>query len=348
MSVTVESFGKFPSGEEVKRFRLTGKNGLTASFLNYGATLQALEFDGKDLVLGFDTAEQYRATPGSYQGATIGRFGNRIAAGKFSLNGKEYTLCCNEENRGHLHGGTVGFDKKIWDAAILNDKEEPSVAFSLFSPDGEEGYPGNLKVTVTMTVTADNELKISYHASGDADTVLNMTNHAYFNLNGTDGGTVLDTVLTLRADFITPVDDLLIPDGSLMPVENTPFDFRSGKPIGQDIDSSHPQMLLGGGYDHNFVLSGEEKLHHAATAISPRSGIRLDCYTDQPAVQLYTAQGLESAYGKNNTPLYRHQGFCLETQQFPDSPNQPAFPTTTLKANETFDSVTIYRISKEK
>lgn len=187
MSVTVESFGKFPSGEEVKRFRLTGKNGLTASFLNYGATLQALEFDGKDLVLGFDTAEQYRATPGSYQGATIGRFGNRIAAGKFSLNGKEYTLCCNEENRGHLHGGTVGFDKKIWDAAILNDKEEPSVAFSLFSPDGEEGYPGNLKVTVTMTVTADNELKISYHASGDADTVLNMTNHAYFNLNGTDG-----------------------------------------------------------------------------------------------------------------------------------------------------------------
>lgn len=223
--------------------------------LTYGATLQALYFEGKDLVLGYDTLADYENQNGSYQGATIGRYANRIADGKFTLNGKEYVLCCNETGRGHLHGGAVGFDKKVWKAEVLSAELAPAVRFYLVSPDGDEGYPGRLEVALTVTVGDENVLHFEYMARSDADTVVNLTNHSYFNLNGADGSDVLDTLLHLNADYITPVDQQLIPDGSMLAVEGTPFDFRTPKAIGQDIAASHPQLALGGGYDHNYMLS---------------------------------------------------------------------------------------------
>ncbi len=349
MGITKESFGRTKSGIPVERYRLIGKGGLEACWLTYGATLQALYFNGKDMVLGYDTVTDYEEADNSYQGATIGRYGNRIADGKFVLGGKEYTLCCNETGRGHLHGGKVGFDKKVWSAEILAEGEEPAVRFSLVSPDGEEGYPGTLQVAVTVTVDRENALHIAYTATTDADTVLNLTNHAYFNLNGADGGDILDTELMINADHITPVDSLLIPTGELLAVEGTPFDFRQPKAIGQEIDSPHPQMLLGNGYDHNYVLNPPAdgaRFRHAVTAVSPRSGIIMKCDTDQPGVQLYTANGLKEQTGKYQTPLYQHQGFCLETQHAPDSPNQPGFPSVVLKAGETFSSETVYRFAQ--
>ncbi len=349
MSVIKESFGTTKDGIPVERYRLKGTGGLEACMLTYGATLQALYFEGKDLVLGYDTLADYENQNGSYQGATIGRYANRIADGKFTLNGKEYVLCCNETGRGHLHGGAVGFDKKVWKAEVLSAELAPAVRFYLVSPDGDEGYPGRLEVALTVTVGDENVLHFEYMARSDADTVVNLTNHSYFNLNGADGSDVLDTLLHLNADYITPVDQQLIPDGSMLAVEGTPFDFRTPKAIGQDIAASHPQLALGGGYDHNYMLSQApdgEFLRYAAAAVSPRTGIRMYCYTDQPAVQFYTANGLNETAGKYAVPLHKHQGFCLETQHVPNSPNQPEFPTTVLKAGKVLRTETAYRFDK--
>ncbi len=345
MSITRAPFGAMPDGRPVERFTLEGENGLSASILTYGATLQSLCFAGKDVVLGYDSLEDYRRC-GGYQGATIGRYGNRIAAGRFTLNGLTYDVGCNERGRGHLHGGTEGFDKRLWNADILSEGGEPSVRFSLTSEDGDMGYPGRLEVSVTFTVRADNALELAYRAVSDKDTVLNLTNHAYYNLNGYDGGSILDNVLTIDANAITPVDDKLIPTGELLAVEGTPFDFRGGKPIGQDMDDPLPQLRLGGGFDHNYVLNGTG-FRRVLSAFAPKTGIRMDCLTDQPGVQLYTANGLKQAVGKGGVALYRHQGFCLETQHYPDSPNHANFPSTTLKAGETFESVTRYAFSKD-
>lgn len=342
MGIQTTDFGVLPDGRPVTRYTLTGAGGLAASLLTYGATLQSLCFRGRDMVLGFDDLDGYLHIRGSYQGATIGRYGNRIADGRFSLNGRDYDVGCNENGTGHLHGGERGFDKQLWTATVLADGAEPAVAFSRRSPDGEEGYPGNLDVTVTFTVTADNVLRIAYEARTDADTVVNLTNHAYFNLNGFDGGDILDTELTIAADAITPVNDRLIPTGALRPVEDTPFDFRKPKPIGRDIDADDPQLAIGGGYDHNYVLNGTG-LRPVATARSPRSGIAMTCVTDQPGVQFYAGNAIAEDAGKGGTPLFRRQGFCLETQHYPDSPNQPAFPSTLLRAGEVYQTVTEYR-----
>ena len=225
MSITRAPFGALPDGRPVERITLEGRNGLSASILTYGATLQSLCFDGRDVVLGYDSLEDYRRC-GGYQGATIGRYGNRIAGGRFALGGTTYDVGCNESGRGHLHGGETGFDKYIWDAEILSDDGEPSVRFSLISADGDMGYPGRLTVSVTFTVRDENALELAYRAVSDKDTVLNLTNHAYFNLNGYDGGDILDNVLTIDADAITPVDGKLIPTGEFLAVEGTPFDFR--------------------------------------------------------------------------------------------------------------------------
>lgn len=346
MGVGQSVFGVTENGVQVDRYELAGNGGLRLAVLTYGATIQSLIYGKRDLVLGYDRLEDYRTGNTSYQGATVGRYANRIADGRFPLDGVIHDVGRNEGGVGHLHGGVRGFDKRIWSASILEDGGEPAVGLTYRSADGEEGYPGTLEMSVTFTVTADNALHIRYEGISDKDTVLNPTNHAYFNLNGYDGGDVLDTVLTLYADRITPVDGRLIPTGEWMPVEGTPFDFREGKPIGRDISGSDPQLRLGGGYDHNFVLGMDRRQRMAASAYAPRSGIRMDCITDLPGVQLYTANGLMETAGKGGIPLYKHQGFCLETQFFPDSPNHPEFPSTRLKAGEAFHSVTAYRFTQ--
>ena len=338
-------FGQTRDGQAVEAITLDNGQ-LSCTFLTYGATLQAVKFAGKDVILGYDRLEDYINAKGSYQGATVGRYANRIAGGTFALDGRTYDVGCNETGRGHLHGGVHGFDKKVWEAAVLDEGDEPRLRLSAVSEDGEEGYPGRLTVSVTLTVTADNTLRLSYEAASDKDTVLNLTNHAYFNLNGYDGGDVLDTVLTIHADAITPVDDRLIPTGELLPVKGTPFDFRKGQTIGAALAASHPQLKIGGGVDHNFVLGDNRRLRHAVHAVSPRSGLAVDCWTDLPGVQVYTANFLGEDAGKGGINLYRHQGFCMETQFFPDSPNHPEFPSTRLKAREAFHSVTEYRFTK--
>ena len=239
----------------------------------------------------------------------------------------------------HLHGGFSGFDRKLWAAQVLSDGGEPSVRFTCTAEDGEEGYPGRLETAVTFTVTAANALTIRYEARTDAPTVLNLTNHAYFNLNGFDGPDVRDTVLQIEADRYMPVDDKLIPTGELAPVEGTPFDFRAAKAIGRDFS---PELQ---GYDHNFVLCGEG-FRRALTAVSPRTGIRMECWTDQPGVQLYTAGALEEETGKGGKPMGHFQAFCAETQHFPDTPNHPEYPSAVLRPGEVFRSVTEYRFSR--
>lgn len=346
MALTKSSFGNLPDGRPVDRYALTGKGGLSVSVLDYGATLQSILFAGKDLLLGYDCAADYVRADGFYLGATIGRYANRIADGMFTLNGKTYTLAKNENGIGHLHGGDCGFDQKIWEMEILDTGDEPALRASLFSPDGEEGYPGNLHVTVTFRVSADNTLSLTYTANSDADTVANFTNHAYFNLNGFDGGDVLDTLLTIHADQFTSVDERRLPTG-ITPVDGTPFDFRSAKPIGDAINDTHPQIQLGGGIDHNFVISGAPgTLRPAVHAMSPKSGIAVTCCTDLPGIQIYTANTLTMPFGKGG-PMTAFQGFCLETQFYPDTPNHPEFPSCLLRAGDTFRSVTSFHFQKD-
>lgn len=342
MGILKSAFGVCQqTGQTVDKYTLQGSGGLTVSLLTYGATVQELLFAGKDLVLGFPDLEGY-LSHSSYQGATIGRYANRIAKGTFALDGKTFDVGCNEAGRGHLHGGAKGFDKQIWQAEILSDGDQPEMVFRYLSPDGDQGYPGNLQVAVTFTVTADNTLRIAYEAETDAATVVNLTNHSYFNLNGYDGGDVLDTLLQIDADYVTPTDAMLIPTGELRPVAGTPFDFRTPKAIGQDIDAEDDQLQLGGGYDINYCLNGSG-YRKVAVARSPKSGIQMTVYTDMPGVQFYAAGGLKEQSGKGGIPLYRRQGFCLETQYYPDSPNQPAFPSPILRPGQRFQSVTAYQ-----
>ncbi len=347
MSVIISSFGTLPDGREVQRVCLENRNGTQLSVLTYGATIQSFLFGGVDVVLGFDTIDGYLSQGPAYLGATVGRYANRIADGRFKLDGRTVDVGCNEAGRGHLHGGINGFDKKMWEYDIVSQTDEPCVTFRLVSPDGDEGYPGTLKFRLSFLLTERDVLRLSYEAETDRDTVLNVTQHSYFNLNGPDGGDVLQTRLTIPARAIVLVDERLIPTGELLPVRDTPFDFTEEKPIGRDIGADHPQLRIAGGYDHTFVLGQPGVRKHAATAISPVSGLRLDCFTDQPGVQLYTANFLDLPAGKGGRPLRPYGAFCLETQHFPDSPNQPLFPSAVLRAGESFRSVTEYRISRE-
>ena len=343
MGVKTELWGKIGQ-TDIRRFWLES-GALRAAVLTYGATLQALEYAGRDCVLGYDTLEGY-LSGGSYQGAAVGRYANRIADGRFTLNGTTYDVGRNENGVGHLHGGQAGFDKRVWQAEVLDDGDQPAVRLSRVSPDGEEGYPGNLAVSLTYRIVGGDTLQLSYTAQSDRDTVVNLTNHAYFNLNGQDGGDVLGTQLQIFADAFTPVDARLIPTGELRPVQGTPFDFRQPKAIGRDIAAQDEQLRLGQGYDHNFVLGMDRSRRHAVCAYSPESGIRLDCFTDMPGIQVYTANVLDEPGGKGRRPLQKRHAFCLETQFFPDSPNQPSFPSPVLRAGETYASVTEYRFSR--
>lgn len=320
MSIQKEPFG---SAEKYT----VSQGDLSVSVLTYGATVQAVRYRGAEMVLGYDTLEEYQTLPGCL-GATVGRYANRIAKGKFTLNGKEYDVGCNEEGRGHLHGGRIGMHMKMWQAEAAGKN---ALRFTHTLEDGEEGYPGKMEIAVLFTVEND-ALRITYEAVSDKDTVFNPTNHAYFNLGSSSAE---DHLLTIEADHFTPVDELLIPTGELRAVQGTPFDFTAEKLIGREIETEEEQLRIGGGYDHNFVLRGEG-LRLAVTAVSPESGVTMECHTDMPGVQLYTGNFLEA-------PFEKRQGFCLETQFYPDSPNQPGFPSVTLRAGERFFSVTEYR-----
>ena len=338
-------FESLEDGRKVDTVTLKGKGGLEAVILTYGATIKNLFFEGKDVCLGFDTMEGYVNNYGGYQGATVGRYANRIANGKFVLNGIEYDVGCNDGEHVHLHGGFEGFDKKIWDAEIISE-DTPQVRFSCTSADGEMGYPGKLDVSVIFTVADDNTLRLEYNAKSDKDTVINLTNHTYFNPNGFDGGNSKTLLVQINSDKITAIDDNMIPYDYL-DVEGTPFDFRTLTKVGDRYDSDHSQItLVNGGIDHNYVLGMTREMRHAATLKSEETGIEIKCFTDLPGVQIYTSNFLGCDQGKGGVNLYKHQGICMETQFFPDSPNHSEYPTTTLKAGDTYESVTEYRFSK--
>jgi aldose 1-epimerase len=326
---------------------------MEVSITNFGATVVALRVPDRagkaaDVVLGYDTLEGYESGK-SYFGATVGRYANRIGGGKFSIDGKTCTLPKNDGNN-TLHGGIVGFNKKVWKAREFAAKDGAAVELSYLSADGEEGFPGNLSVKVVFTVPADrNDLKIEYSASTDKDTVLNLSNHSYFNLAGEGNGDILDHVLTLHAKQFTPVDKTLIPTGELREVAGTPLDFTAATAIGKRINEDYEQLVFGKGYDHNWVLGrsgGENGLSIAAEAYDAKSGRKLEVLTSEPGVQFYSGNFLDgSAKGKANKAYAHRAAFCLETQHFPDSPNHPNFPSTLLKPNAAFHSQTVFRFS---
>jgi aldose 1-epimerase len=340
---------------QVDLYRLTNKNGVEAAITNYGGAIVSLKVPDRhgtleDVVLGYDSVEGYVADK-VYFGAIVGRYGNRIARAQFTLDGKTYTLAKNNgENT--LHGGIKGFNKAVWSAKEISAKDGQALELTYLSKDGEEGFPGNLQVRVVYTLTDANELKIEYSATTDKKTVVNLTNHAYFNLLGVGlgSGDVLGHVLMIEADKFTPVDATLIPTGELRSVEGTPFDFRKPTKIGERIDSNDEQIKLGGGYDHNFVLRRKagDPISLAARVVEPASGRILDVWTTEPGVQLYTGNFLDgSVHGKGEVAYPKRSAFCLETQHFPDSPNQPKFPSTELKPGERYQTTTIYKFSVE-
>lgn len=340
------SFGPAPDGTDTLLFTLRNAHGLQATISNYGGTLTSLLTPDKsgqmgDVVLGFDRVSGYMSpefqSANPYFGAIIGRYGNRIANGKFTLDGKTYSLATNN-GPNSLHGGRVGFDQRIWQAEAGVSPEGELLKMTYFSPEGEEGYPGNLRVTVVYTLTDDNALVIDYTATTDQPTPLNLTNHSYFNLSHGSSPDVLQHEVTLAADRYTVVDDTLIPTGELRPVQGTPFDFLTLHAIGERIGQ------VPGGYDHNWVLSQSGAQQPAATVYDPVSGRTMEVLTDQPGIQFYTGNFLAGTLtGKGGTMYGQHAGFCLETQHFPDSPNQPTFPNTILHPGETFRSTTSYR-----
>ncbi len=349
-----DAFGDAPDGTPVRVFTLINANGLRLRAMNYGAIVLGLEVPDRsgasaDVALGFSTLAEYlKETP--YFGAVVGRYGNRIAGGKFSLDGTACTLATNNEPGGipcSLHGGLKGFDKVVWDASGVEKPGATGVRFSYRSKDGEEGYPGNLNLTVTYWLTDNNEWQIDYTATTDKATPLNVTQHSYFNLKGEGNGDILGHELTLNAFRFTPVTAGLIPTGELRPVAGTPFDFTTAHAIGERIDAKDEQMQFGGGYDHNWVLDGKPgTLSPAATVYEPATGRVMEVLTTEPGVQFYAGNFLDGTLtGKQGKPYVYRSGFALETQHFPDSPNHPAFPSTILRPGEEFKSTTVYRFS---
>ena len=342
MAIIKTGFGSIDN-KEVHLFTLKNSHGTEIKITNYGGIITSLKVKDKsdkfiDIALGFNTLDDY-LNEHPYFGAVIGRYGNRIAGAEFELNGKIYKLFANN-GKNHLHGGKKGFDKVIWDYETSNN----TLKLSYLSPDGEEGYPGNLKISVIYTLTENNELKIAYEAVSDADTVLNLTNHSYFNLDGEGSGTILDHKLSLNADYFMPTDSKSIPTGELRPVTETPFDFTGSTGIGKRIEDKNEQLIFAGGYDHNFVINkSANSLKLAGKVESEKSGIKMDVYTTEPGVQFYTGNYLDGSL-KGKSGAYEHRsGFCLETQHYPDSPHFPDFPTTVLKKGDVFRSETIYR-----
>lgn len=347
MSISKNYFGTFQNNVKVYSYTLKNSNNMSVQILTYGGTIISCKVpdkngDFKDVVLGYDNLDSYLKGD-KFFGALIGRFANRIEHGKFNLNGKEYSLQIND-GLNHLHGGGHGYDKVIWNDEIKNDN---CLVLSYFSKDGEEGYPGNLNITVEYTLTEDNSLEIHYSAISDADTIINLTNHTYFNLSGHESGNILNHELMINADSFTVNDINSIPTGEIKSVNSSPMDFTALTPIGLNINSDYEQIIFGNGYDHNWVLNTNcDITKKAAQAISKDTGIIMDMYTTQPGVQFYSANFLDgSDIGKNNVSYNKRSGFCLETQHFPNSINCCNFKSPILKANEKYDQKTIYKFS---
>jgi aldose 1-epimerase len=342
MSIIKSDFGKAKEGQAVYLYTLSNANGMTVKITNYGGIVTSLIVPDKncqldDVVLGFDSLDQYlEGHP--YFGALVGRYGNRIAKGKFTLNGTGYKLATNN-GENHLHGGIKGFDKVVWNTEIVKKENEVGVKLSYLSKDGEEDYPGNLSVVVIYTLTKNNELKINYEAETDKPTPINLTHHSYFNLKGAGNGDILGHLMTFAADRFTPVDEGLIPTGEIKSVKDTPMDFTVPKAIGERIDQ------VKGGYDHNYVLNDwDGSLRWAAKVVEPISGRVMEVWTTEPGLQFYSGNFLDGTItGKNGKVYQKHYGFCLETQHFPDSPNKPEFPSTILEPGEKYTHTTIYR-----
>lgn len=345
-----ELFGKLVSGEEVYAYTLSNNSGMEAKIINYGAIVVSLtvpDRSGKleDVVFGFDNLKGY-VDDNSFIGTIVGRYGNRINNAKITIDGTEYQLTTNEGDN-QLHGGPKGFFKVLWNAEpIVNDSVQ-ALKLSYHSRDGEEGYPGNLEIEVTYTLTNNNELRIDYSAVTDKPTVLNPTQHSYFNLSGKLEETILEDVLLLDADYITPVNKSLIPTGELMKVENTPFDFRTPKKIGERINDTNEQLKLGGGYDHNWVLNKYDgTVRKVGELYNPASGRIMEINTDQPGIQFYSGNFINGTLKGKNGIIYKYRtALCLETQHYPDSPNHPEFPLTKLNPGEMYKQTTIYRFT---
>ncbi len=341
------TFAGGQNGKKVELFTLKNASGMVAQITNFGGRVVSLWVPGKngkyeDVVMGYPTLDGYRKSNESYFGTLIGRYGNRIAKGEFTLNDSLYHLAVNN-GANHLHGGPMGFHNVVWDAV---QSDESTLLLSYLSPDGEEGYPGNLQVNVTYELTDDNELKIEYTASTDKPTPVNLTHHSFFNLKGAGNGDVNDHLMQINAAYITPVDSGLIPTGEIAPVEGTPFDFRKPIAIGARINEENQQLKYGQGYDHNFVLAApsDTTLTFAARVVEPASGRTMEVYTNEPGIQFYGGNFIAGKDTGKYNKVYPYRGaFCLETQHYPDSPNKPEFPSTILEPGEEYYSVCVYK-----
>jgi aldose 1-epimerase len=352
VAIDTASFNTVVDGKQVGIYTLKNRSGLKAMITNFGGRIVSLEVPDKtgkltDVVLGYQQLSGYQKRGEPFFGALIGRYGNRIAKGRFTLDGKTYQLTLNN-GQNTLHGGPTGFHNRVWDA---RQTAQNTLELAYLSKDMEEGFPGNLSVKVVYTLTNNNELKIEYSAATDKATVLNLTNHSYFNLNGEATGAITDHILEINAGRFTPADASLIPTGELLAVAGTPFDFRKPRAIGSGIDDADPQVKMSGGYDHNFVLDKKGKgLQQAATVTGPVTGIVMTVSTTEPALQFYSGNGISGRIkdGKGGAGYSRRSGFTMETQHFPDSPNQPSFPSTVLRPGKKYNSVTIYKFSVQK
>jgi len=352
VSVTAEQapYGMLADGRQVSAYTLTNQRGMTVRVLDYGATIISIRVPDRngssdDVALGFDDLAGYVEVP-RYFGAVVGRYGNRIANGRFTIGSRTYELARNN-GANHLHGGERGFDKVLWSARPFQHGDSAGIVFSYLSPDGDQGYPGALQATVTYTLTSASELVVDYHATTDAPTHVNLTQHTFFNLAGAGKRDVLEHRLTLHATAYTPVDSTFIPTGEIAPVAGTPFDFRTPAAMGARIRDDFPQLRIGNGYNHNWVLDRpgglDGRLVHAARVLEPESGRTLDVHTTEPGLQFFTANSLDgTAIGREGRSYQRHYGFCLETQHYPDSPNQPQFPSTLLRPGEAYRSRTVF------
>lgn len=356
LSVHKTEFGQLDDGTTIYNYELTNDNGMSVDIINYGGTVRSIVVPDKngnftDVVLGYDSLENYvKNVGGTYFGALIGRYGNRIAGGQFELDGESYQIPTNNGPNA-LHGGTVGFNQRVWAAHAIQSDDWVGVELSYFSPDGEMGFPGNLAVTVRYTLNNNNELRIHYAAITDQTTVLNLTNHTYFNLTGAGKGDILDAQVMINADHSTPVDKTLIPTGEIAPVAGTPLDFTQPTAIGARIHEDNQQLKYAepkqGGYDFNWVLNNPSDLQALAVRVlDPESGRVLEVYTTQPGVQMYVSNYLDGSITGKNGKTYKHWGaFALETQHFPDSPNHENFPSTVLKPGQKYNQTTIYKFS---